>query len=50
MEEERDKGKRVSALVVDEDEEIRGTLMERLQGGFRKPDISPMWQLMERTQ
>lgn len=31
MEDEREKGKRVNALVVDEDEEIRQTLMEALQ-------------------
>ncbi len=40
MEEERDKGKRVSALVVDEDEEIRGTLMERLQEAGYFTDVA----------
>jgi diguanylate cyclase (GGDEF)-like protein len=41
MEDERDKGKKVNALVVDGDEEIRGTLMERLQDTGYFTDVAP---------
>ena len=41
MEDERDKGKRVNALVVDEDEEVRRTLMERLQEAGYFTDVAP---------
>jgi two-component system cell cycle response regulator len=41
MEDERNKGKRVNALVVDGDEEIRRTLMERLQEAGYFTDVAP---------
>jgi diguanylate cyclase (GGDEF)-like protein len=41
MEDERDKGKRVNALVVDEDEDVRRTLMERLQETGYFTDVAP---------
>jgi len=40
MEDERDKGKRVNALVIDGDEEIRRTLMERLQEAGYFTDVA----------
>ena len=41
MEDERDKGKRVNALVVDGDEEVRRPLMERLQEAGYFTDVAP---------
>ncbi|MCK5552898.1 MAG: response regulator, partial [Deltaproteobacteria bacterium] len=41
MEDERDKGKRVNALVVDEDEAVRRTLMEKLQETGYFTDVAP---------
>ena len=41
MENERDKAKRVNALVVDDDEEIRRTLLESLQETGYFTDVAP---------
>jgi len=41
MEDEREKGRRVSVLVVDEDEEIGGSLMEKFQEAGYFTDVTP---------